>query len=224
MTKDVGKVHVVKVVIVLSWPWHADKFTIKVHILIVAIKSTLSQNSKIAQLNLSVHPYWKSMLAGLWWSLSYVEKIWRKWALKVIVTAILASTIQILLPSPLSSALLKVTMSVSLVLSLVCQRLEHFLPSTDSPTWLTLINIEKQCCSSIMSFCGKRQKREGWIEKRKWREDLTMICLYRLDIKIDSCGDNAWVWFDFCCVYRLSGVKASSERKFILRVCLQTDQ
>lgn len=100
--------------IVLSWPWHVDKFTIKVHILIVAIKSTLSQNSKIAQLNMSVHPYWKSMLAGLWWSLSHVEKIWRKWALKVIVTAILASTIQILLPTPLSPALLKVTMSVSI--------------------------------------------------------------------------------------------------------------
>lgn len=154
-------------VTVLSWPWHVDEFTIKVHILIVAIKSTLSQNSKIVQLNLSVHPYWKSMLAGLWLSLSYVEKIWRKWALKVIVTAILASTIQILLPSPLCSALLKVTMSVSSVLSLACQRLEHFLPSTDSPTWLTLINIEKQCCSSIMSFCGKRQKKKSGMDREK---------------------------------------------------------
>lgn len=153
--------------IVLSWPWHVDKFTIKVHILIVAIKSTLSQNSKIAQLNLSVHPYWKSMLAGLWWSLSYVEKSWRKWALKVIVTAILASTIQILLPTPLSPALLKVTMSVSSVLSLACQRLENSLPSTDSPTWLTLINTEKQCCSSIMSILWKETKERGLDRKKE---------------------------------------------------------
>lgn len=35
----------------------------------------------------------------LWWNLSYVEAIWRKWELKVIVTAISAPTIQILLPT-----------------------------------------------------------------------------------------------------------------------------
>lgn len=40
--KDVDKVCVGKVVIVWSWPWHVDKFTVKVHILITAIKSTLT--------------------------------------------------------------------------------------------------------------------------------------------------------------------------------------
>lgn len=134
--------------------------------------------------------------------------------LNVVATVILARQTKFSSPSLSLNSLLKATMAVSLALPLSCHWLENSLPSTDSPTWLTEINIERQCSLPLRTFVErhkKDRKKERW-----WWEELVIWNKIYVDTLL-GLADNAGVWHYFACAVR---IMSSSRKKFSLKVCV----